>query len=383
MTDNLEAASKNTAVNPIADAEKPVDTSAFGKLPFVKDVVGAQQNASKGDLDAAKANIESYVMSAVQVATDPMSFLVGTGVEFVINFVTPVRDAIQLVTGDSEALTAGSKAFDAVRKDLDGLATELTQTLDSELKDWHGEAADALRNKMGKFIEGVQNTGGQAHNIAELLEMSSTMMEAAEGVIKGILKDFLTWAIMTWVPAIAAAGPTFGGSTAAATAATTAEAGITCARTAQQVQKIIRIIQMIADVIMAIKAAIDLYRVVDSVNDITDGKKGGDPAASAASKGLKWTGAAAGGAKNVATGYQRPSLDATKEGGETVNKKGEFEEYNPDDPKKYTGAEFGRSVATNAAASLGTAADKLDKQAKEGGFSDVPSDKSISGELDV
>ncbi|QIZ34841.1 WXG100 family type VII secretion target [Saccharopolyspora sp. ASAGF58] len=406
MTSNAEAISENSALNPAASR---VDASAFGKLPFVKDIIKANDDAGKGDVEALKGDIESYLSSATSFALDPMGFLIGTGVEFVINFVAPVRDAIQLVTGDSEALAKGAEAFAGVQGEIDKLAENLTNKLDGELTGWDGEAADALRKKMAKFIDGVKATGGQANNLSQLLQMSGTMMEAAEGVIKGILADFLTWAITTWITATASAGPTFGGSIAAATAVTTAEAGITCARAAQQIQKITKIIGHIMDVITAIKAILDAIRIYESVKQITDGKPGGDGGKSPADIGSQILG---GVTKETADerkvvdqlgkGYQSEAEDRgyTVDGDGDVASVGEDgtrtkldengrpvldADGNPVTSEKpspsYGAKDFAKSGFNQVASGLGSAADALEKQAQGGGFTNVPPDETISGDL--
>ncbi|MER7077714.1 Proteins of 100 residues with WXG [Saccharopolyspora kobensis] len=402
MPTNLEAAMDNSAINMSAG---PVDFSAFGKLPFVKDLIGPGDDAGQGEVEAVRVDVASFLGSATSFALDPMSFLIGTGVEFVIDFVAPVRDAIQLVTGDSEALAAGAEAFSGIKGELDALATALTETLDGELAGWDGEAADALRTKMADFIEGVQATGGQANNISQLLQMSGTMMEAAEGVIKGILADFLTWAITTWITATASAGPTLGGSIAAATAVTTAQAGITCARAAQQIQRITRIIGQIMNAITAIKAILDTIRIIESVNQITDPGSGGDGGESVADDGSRALGQQT---KDTATerklvdqfgkgmkeqaearGYTVDGDDniwtTGEDGTQTfVNSQGHTDitrETPEAAPPKYTMKDLGMSAFNRTAAGLGSAADQLEKQAEEGGFSDVPADETISGNL--
>ncbi|MDA3624988.1 WXG100 family type VII secretion target [Saccharopolyspora sp. WRP15-2] len=411
MPSNTEALLENSAVSPIA---APVDGSAFGKLPFVKDIISASDHAGQGDVEGLKGDIDSYLTSATSFAMDPMGFLIGTGVEFVINFVAPVRDAIQLVTGDSEALAAGAKAFDQVKGDIDKLAGKLVETLDGELSGWDGEAADALRTKMAKFIEGVQSTGDQANNISQILQMSGTLMEAAEGVIKGILADFLTWAITTWITATASAGPTFGGSIAAATAVTTAEAGITCARAAQQIQRITTIIDRVMTVITAIKAILDTIRAYKAWEKIkSGGGNGGQDAVGTGSKAL--------GDATSNTAEERKALSQLGDGyaseakdrgyqvdkPEKAGQQGKIWQVGEDGtrtqvdssgdvatdrhgrpitseapaPSGYGAKEVGKAALNSYGSSVSTAADKLEQQAQDGGFSDVPPDETISGDL--
>ncbi|MBE9374965.1 WXG100 family type VII secretion target [Saccharopolyspora sp. HNM0983] len=400
MTGNLEAAQDNAALSMTADQ---VDTSAFGDIKLVKDVIGGAENLSKGDVEAAKGDIESFLSDAASCAADPITFLAGTGVEFVLDFVTPVRDAIQLVTGDSEALTQGAKAFSEVSQDLEQLAEKLTQTLDGDLAEWEGQAADAMRTKMGEFIDGVQNTAGQAHNLSELLQMSSTMMEAAEGVIKGILAEFLTWAVATWLTALATAPATAGGSTAAAGAATTVEAAITCARTAEKVKKVVKTIEMVQLAITAIKAVLDSIRIAESVQQITDGAdgKGGNSDAQDGSEAAGNTNDGLTEVKSRGDHVAKQNQERAEEAGYTLDDTNKAAVQNEDgsttqiksdgelihgttsqNTPSYGAADWGKSGLNQVGSGLDTAADQLEEQAKGGGFSDVPSDKTIEGQLD-
>lgn len=402
MTGNLEAAADNAALSPTADQ---FDASAFGEIKLVKDVISGAENMSAGDVEAAKADMDSLMSDGFSFAMDPISFLAGTGVEFVLNFVTPVQDAIELLTGDSEALTQGGEAFQQVSQELEQLAEKLTQTLDGDLSDWEGQAADAMRTKMGEFIDGVQNTAGQAHNLSELLQMSSTMMEAAEGIIKGILADFLTWAIVTWLTATATAPVSLGGSTAVASAATAVEAGITCSRAAQHVQRVAKVIETIQLAITAIKAVLDSIRIAESVQQITDGTGGGGGGDGAAGTGSEAAADAKQALGNIKTGADRFVTDNKHEAeqdGHTLDDSNKAARVNDDgsrtqiksdgetiegttteqaDPS-YGAADLGRSGVNQVGAGLGTAADQLEEQAEGGGFSDVPSDKTIEGQLD-
>ncbi|MDA3647235.1 WXG100 family type VII secretion target [Saccharopolyspora indica] len=321
-----------------------------------------------------------------------------------IDFVGPVRDAIQLVSGDCEALASSAEAFAAVEGKLDELAAKLTDTLDGQLAAWDGEAADAMRTKMGTFAEGVQDTAGQANNLSQLLQMSGIMMEAAEGVIKGILADFLSWAIVTWITATASAGPTFGGSIAAATAASTAQAGFTCAKAARTIQQIVQIITKIMNMIMAIKAVLDAIRIYRSVQQITSGESGGDgrgvaQTGSGMANDAKWiTGTGKTALGGIQSGYEAEagrenySVDdlgniwhTPEEGGrrEFVNSRGHSDWWvDPDTgAETYSAGQLAQSAANHTAAGLSGAADKLEQQAAGGGFVDVADDDEISDKL--
>lgn len=64
------------------------------------------------------------------------------------------------------------------------------------------------------------------------------IMTIVEDFVKAILTELITWLIMIWIPALAAAAPSFGASTAAAGAATTARVASTGSRVSQIVAKL-------------------------------------------------------------------------------------------------------------------------------------------------
>src|SRR5699024_566633 len=69
------------------------------------------------------------------------------------------------------------------------------------------------------------------------------IMVAIEEFIKGLIADLLTFLIELWIPALAAAAFTWGGSTAAAASTTAIRAGTTIARSGRQVSKLGTLLQ--------------------------------------------------------------------------------------------------------------------------------------------
>src|SRR5206468_3967685 len=114
------------------------------------------------------------------------------------------------------ALGRGAGNFNSIAKGLGKFSEQFTKDVKNSLKDWHGDAADAAGRKLGQFAQGVTGIAGQAGEIAQLLQVSSMIMTVIEDFIKALLTEFITWLIMIWIPALAAAVPSFGSSTAAA-----------------------------------------------------------------------------------------------------------------------------------------------------------------------
>lgn len=181
--------------------------------------------------------VQSASQTIVDIAKDPLGWLVGQGLSFLINAVQPVQDAIHFVSGDGPALSKAAENFGAIAKGLQEQSVNFAQVADEKLKGWRGEAADAARKALGEFANGINGTAAKAGDVAQMLQISSMLMTFIEELIKAILTEVITWLIILWVPAIVAAVPTFGASTAAAGAATPPKLGATAAKTTEKVNK--------------------------------------------------------------------------------------------------------------------------------------------------
>ncbi|MER6794169.1 hypothetical protein [Amycolatopsis mediterranei] len=72
-------------------------------------------------------------------------------------------------------------------------------------------------------------------------------MSFAEDLVKAILTEFVTWLILLWVPALAAAVPTCGASLSAAAPVTEVKAAQTTAKTTRKVNKLRELLQKVLD----------------------------------------------------------------------------------------------------------------------------------------
>ena len=194
----------------------------------------------------AIALVTSVVEFGQGMVTDPIGWLVGQGLNFLISVVQPLEDAIHFVSGDGPALQQAGENFGAIAQGISDLSTRFTEDLQSTVTTWGGSASEAAATKLGEFAHGIDGVAGQAGELAELLMMSSMVMQVIEDVIKAILSELITWLIMIWIPALAAAVPSCGASTAAAGAAT----GVRVASTASRVSRIVAKLRQLLTKIM-------------------------------------------------------------------------------------------------------------------------------------
>lgn len=234
--------------------EKSTGEKALEAIPIVGNFVKAKE--ALGDADETggasalssegSALINGLVEAGQGLAMDPLGWLVGQGLNFLISVVQPLEDAIHFVSGDGPALQQAGENFGAIAAGIAEMRTSFEDDLQSTVQTWGGSASDAAGTKLGEFAHGIDGVAAQAGELAELLMMSSMVMQVIEDVIKAILTELITWLIMIWIPALAAAVPSCGASTAAAGAAT----GVRVASTASRVSRIVAKLRQLLTKIM-------------------------------------------------------------------------------------------------------------------------------------
>ncbi|ATE56244.1 hypothetical protein [Actinosynnema pretiosum] len=239
----------------ITVGEKTTGQKAAEAAPFYGNYLKTAEAASKtgepgGDqalTSEASALIQSVGASATSIAMDPLGWLIGQGLNFLISVVQPLEDAIHFVSGDGPALAQAAENFNAIGEGVAKLRESFDRDLSGKVQGWEGGAAEAAAERLGQFAGGVDGVAGHAGELAQLLQISSMVMTVVEDVIKAVLTELITWLIMIWIPALAAAIPTAGGSTAAAGAATGVRVAASAGRVARIVAKLRGFLTRIVD----------------------------------------------------------------------------------------------------------------------------------------
>jgi hypothetical protein len=219
------------------------------------------------DVVTVISDMNNFMQDGMKLAgaiSDPLNFLISKGLGWLLDVVAPLKQAVDLVSGDPAATSKAAGAFNDIAKQTEDLARTFDDHLREGLQSWKSEAGDKAAEKLGGFHHGIESTAGTAGHIASLLQGSSMFMQVAEDIIKGILSDLIEWLVVTWIAAQLAAIPTCGASEVAAAAVTPAEAGISTAKAGNEVNKVRSIIQKIVDVLKKIREVIGRSKIVKS-----------------------------------------------------------------------------------------------------------------------
>lgn len=360
------------------------DVVSVTKAVFAPQPDGADITLALGSLATDTASfIQSSSSALTEIATDPLGRLVGQGLNFLVNAVQPIQDAIHFVSGDGPALGVAAENFGAIATGLDRLAKNFAQVADESLKDWEGDASDAAKTALGEFAHGIEGVAGKSGDLARMLQLNSMLMSFVEDLVKAILTEFVTWLILLWVPALAAAVPTCGASLSAAAPATEVKAAQTTAKTTQKVNKLRELLQKVLDWLRTLQQKFASTTLGKSLTKIAKENEGKDLLQKATGDqgmlGKRWAKAfenpvldAAGKVDYRQTMLRAGAGEALKKGGEAAVKGVQgFDPANPgDNPAKTVNDHLGKltSHAKNAKKASGydqTGRDQPDGETRE------------------
>ncbi|WP_137813737.1 hypothetical protein [Gandjariella thermophila] len=255
-----------------------------GSYLIVKDSLQLGQDAKAGDAEAigkdvvaVLADMNTYIQDGITLAgaiADPLNFLISKGLGWLLNVVAPLKQAVDLVTGDPDATSKAATTFNDIAKQTEQLARTYDDHLRTGLRSWNGRAADAAAVKLAHFHDGIAGTASTAGHVAALLQGSSLLMKAAEDIIKGILSDLIEWLVVTWVAAQLAAPVTAGGSEAVAAGASAAEAAAATTKATAEVNKVRQLLSRIMEVLQKVRAVLKNSKIGETfTNKVAEDQK--------------------------------------------------------------------------------------------------------------
>ncbi|WP_018349458.1 WXG100 family type VII secretion target [Longispora albida] len=240
--------------------EGPLDPNAIDELSFMEQYKQLTEAFGKGDVLSLQGAVMDLAGNVASAIVDPITWLVSNGLGFLIDWIQPLEDALGLVTGNPERIEKDADKWKEVGKELTELAKELHDTVKGpEMAQWVGQAGDAARDRLDQFATGILGMASEVQSLGMILEVSKVLMEVAQALILDIIAQFVTWLIITWLAALAAAAPTLGASTAAAGAATAGNAAVATSRVSMALTRIVSVMGRLKTILQKLAMGIRRY----------------------------------------------------------------------------------------------------------------------------
>ncbi|PPK69567.1 hypothetical protein V5P93_006788 [Actinokineospora auranticolor] len=157
-------------------------------------------------------------IEALGYLANPVDALVSSGVQWVLEHVQPLRDALNEFAGDPGAIQAYAEHWREQGRAATESAVDLKNYVQTDTSGWTGETGDAYRAQAAEQVDGLLASGAAAKSVANAVEAAGLVVAAVRLIVQELIAE-LVKIILKRIPIwLAATGVTLGIGTVAVVA---------------------------------------------------------------------------------------------------------------------------------------------------------------------
>lgn len=159
-------------------------------VPVIGSAADAIEEFSKGNamglVDQAFAALD-----AVSMVVDPIATLGSSCAAFLLDYLSPLHEDLEHLTGSPEKVKALAATWDNLAKELDGTADDHARAAGQVLSSWRGPAADAYREAAEGLVQMLREDARACTSAADGLRVAAVIVQVVYEVVKGIISDLV------------------------------------------------------------------------------------------------------------------------------------------------------------------------------------------------
>ncbi|MBN9743724.1 hypothetical protein DMP23_22035 [Amycolatopsis sp. A1MSW2902] len=283
-------------------------TSGSGML---NDVAATLTDARHGDWGNFGVDVVTDGLDLLGAAMDPLGTLASAGVGWLIEHISFLKEGLDQLAGNPEAVTAKAVTWSNISKQLTESADQYDRAASKVAPNFQGQGGEAYQKTAKDYANALRGVAGHASAASTGMNVAAALVGTERGLIRDMISSFVGELIIKGIAALASSWCTFGGTVAAFIADTVVEGGILAEKIGTRIAKVVEKLDKLAESAGKSKAAIEQAanalrkagkaagKVTDKSVDIAAGleKKAGDlkqagKAESAADKAERWTNSA-------------------------------------------------------------------------------------------
>lgn len=176
--------------NPLVAAKQDSTTWHSG-INVVDDAVGVYDGVQSGSWIEGGIAAFGTGMDLLTMAMNPVGTLISYGLNWLIEHVQPLQDALNHLAGDADQIAAYSKTWKNVAESVGRAAQDLAGTVERDTVNWTGQAADTYRAHLGSKVDHLNAASTCADTIGTVVEIVGVIT----GAVRGMVRDMVTQAV--------------------------------------------------------------------------------------------------------------------------------------------------------------------------------------------
>jgi uncharacterized protein YukE len=259
---------------------------------ILNDVASTITDARNGDWLNLGVDAVTDGLDLLGAVMDPLGTLASAGVGWLIEHISFLKEGLDQLAGNPEAVTAKATTWENVSKQLEQSAGQYEQAAAKVAPDFQGQGGQAYQDTAKGYAATLRGASGQAHAAGIGMNVAAALVGTERGLIRDMISSFVGELIIKGLAALAASWCTFGGTIAAFIADTVVEGGILAEKIGTRIAKVVEQLEKLAKSAGKSKAAIEdaanaLKKLGKAADKVTD--KSVDLAANIEKKGNELT----------------------------------------------------------------------------------------------
>ena len=144
------------------------------------------------------------------VGIDPLKWLVGTLVDFLVQCFQPLEDVLGVVTGNEARMNVSANMWQEVANAMPPISEYMNSATTEELAEWDGEDGATARARVMEMGLMVNGLGYLAMGMNQLLNLMAGVAQELRKFVQSLITEGVMWVIERVAPMVASSIATFG-----------------------------------------------------------------------------------------------------------------------------------------------------------------------------
>ncbi|WP_409186160.1 DUF6531 domain-containing protein [Amycolatopsis sp. VS8301801F10] len=176
--------------NPLV-AQRQDSTTWHSGISVLDDAAGVYDGVQSGSwIEGGIAGLGAG-LDMLTIAMNPVGTLISYGLNWLIEHVKPLQDALNQLAGDGDQIAAYSQTWKNVGAATQQAAKDLAETVQKDTANWLGGGADAYRENLKKKIDHINAAATCANTIGTVVEVVGVVTAA----VRCLVRDMITQAV--------------------------------------------------------------------------------------------------------------------------------------------------------------------------------------------
>jgi uncharacterized protein YukE len=174
--------------------------------PVLSGAIQLTEDCTSGNAAVLLIDAPLTALDTVSMLADPIGTLVSAGAGFLLDYMAPLHQELEMLTGSPEQVKALAATWDNLAAELGTAADDHRRTAISLSQEWTGVAADSYQRTADGLATATDQVAQMCSGIADALEMSAAVVQVVYEIVKGIISDLVAEIVTLLLEEMATAG---------------------------------------------------------------------------------------------------------------------------------------------------------------------------------